>query len=104
MHVQAHPKFRAIWPILPQFLLPGEQGRGSARTAPALWGCSGQVLAKLQGWLALMGAVDSPRDEQRGLLGQAVHPWVQGDDAPSVSVCWIGHMLLRQRGMSPKYC
>lgn len=26
--VQAHPKFRAIWPILPQFLLPGEQGRG----------------------------------------------------------------------------
>lgn len=103
-HLQAQPKFRAIRPILPQFLLPGEQSWVSARTAPALQGCSGQVLAKLQGQLALTGAVDIPRDEYRGLFGQALHPWVQGDDAPLGSVCWMGHLLLKERGMSLKYC
>lgn len=104
MHLQAQPKFRAIRPILPQFLLPGEQNWVSARTAPALQGCSGQVLAKLQGQLALTGAVDSPRDEHRGLFGQALHPWVQGNDAPLGSVCWMGHLLLKERGMNLKYC
>ena len=101
-HLQAHPKFRAIWSILPQFLLPEEWGWGSSGTAPALRGCSSQALAKLQRWLALTGAADSPRDEQRGLFGQALHPWVQGDDAPLGSVCWMGHLLLRERGMSLK--
>lgn len=36
MCVQAHPKFRAIHPILPQILLSGEQGWSSTRTAADL--------------------------------------------------------------------
>lgn len=77
---------------------------GVCQNCPSTTGMSGQVLAKLQGQLALTGAVDSPGDEHQGLFGQALHPWVQGDDAPLGSVCWMGHLLLKERGMSLKYC
>lgn len=52
-------------------------------------------LVKLQGWLAMMGAADSPRDEQSGAFWGGAAPMGKEDDAPLGSVCWMGHVLLR---------
>lgn len=69
-HMQTYPEFRALWPILPQILLP------------VLWTGQGMNTRTFRAGTAL---------------------WIQGDDAPLCSAPWMGHLLLRERGMSPRY-